>query len=224
MQYQILLVEDDFQIQEGIRDYFAEKSQENIEISVAKNGDEGMERIYEGAYDLVILDIMLPGLDGFTLCRELRQRSTCPVIFLTAKGREEDILYGYDLGCDDYIVKPFSLKELYAKVNALLKRAHGLVGAELLRCGSISLNPRRLLVAVDEAEVALPPKEYALLKYLMEHKGSVVNRETLLIRIWGYDYEGSDRVVDNHIRKLRAALGSAGKEIKTVISRGYKMG
>lgn len=224
MQYQILLVEDDFQIQEGIRDYFTEKSQEDIEISVARNGDEGIERIYEGAYDLVILDIMLPGLDGFTLCRELRQRSTCPVIFLTAKGREEDILYGYDLGCDDYIVKPFSLKELYAKVNALLKRAHGLVGAELLRCGSISLNPRRLLVTVDEVEVALPPKEYALLKYLMEHKGSVVNRETLLIRIWGYDYEGSDRVVDNHIRKLRAALGSAGKEIKTVISRGYKMG
>lgn len=224
MEYQILLVEDDSQIQEGIRDYFTEKSKENIEISVAKNGEEGIERIYEGAYDLVILDIMLPGLDGFTLCRELRGRSTCPVIFLTAKGREEDILYGYDLGCDDYIVKPFSLKELYAKVNALLKRAHGLVGAELLRCGSISLNPRRLLVTVDGSEVLLPPKEYALLKYLMEHKGSVVDRETLLIRIWGYDYEGSDRVVDNHIRKLRAALGSAGSEIKTVISRGYKMG
>lgn len=224
MEYRILLVEDDSQIQEGIRDYFSEKSKKNIEISVASNGEEGIERIYEEAYDLAILDIMLPGIDGFTLCRELRGRNTCPVIFLTAKGREEDILYGYDLGCDDYIVKPFSLKELYAKVNALLKRAHGLVGAELLRCGGISLNPGRLLVTVDGAEVALPPKEYALLKYLMEHQGSVVNRETLLIRIWGYDYEGSDRVVDNHIRKLRAALGSAGREIKTVISRGYKMG
>lgn len=118
---------------------------------------------------------MLSGTDGFTICRDIRKNSICPIIFLTARGREEDILYGYNLGCDDYVVKPFSLAELFAKVNAVIKRAKGMVGT------------------------------------------------TLLTRLWGYDYEGNERVVDNHVKKLRKALGSAGGQIKTVITRGYKM-
>lgn len=224
MGYHILMVEDDPQIREIVYDYFSERANDKIKLYMARDGNEGMERIYEREYDLVILDIMLPGLDGFTLCRELRKKSICPVIFLTARGREEDILYGYGIGCDDYMVKPFSLAELYAKINALLKRAKGLVGVTELTCGSISLNPAKLQVLVNGDEVVLPPKEYALLKYLMEHKGRVVERETLLTCIWGYDYEGNERVVDNHIKNLRKALGDAGHEIRTVITKGYTMG
>lgn len=223
MAYHILLVEDDIQIREIIEDYFSEKSGDKMELYIATDGNEGMERIYEFEYDLVILDIMLPGIDGFTICKELRKKSICPVIFLTARGREEDILYGYGIGCDDYIVKPFSLAELYAKVNALLKRAKGLVGITEITCGGISINPAKLKVEVKGVTVELPPKEYALLKYLMENKGRVVEREVLLTRIWGYDYEGNERVVDNHIKKLRKALGNEGNIIKTVITKGYKM-
>lgn len=227
MSYQVLLVEDDPQIREVIEDFFSGKDNDRIHIVSACDGMEGLDCIYENEYDLVLLDIMLPGIDGFQLCRELRGISNCPIIFLTAKGHESDVLYGYSLGCDDYIVKPFSLNELYAKVNALLKRAKGLVGADALICGSISLNPVTLRVTVlesgKEVNVELPPKEYAILKYLLEHKNQAVDRETLLVRIWGYDYEGNERVVDNHMKKLRKALGFAGKQIKTVITKGYKI-
>lgn len=223
MLYRILLVEDDPQIREVIEDYFSAKEDNNIELVTAEDGQTGMEKIYEQEYDLVMLDVMLPEVDGFTLCRELRQNSMCPIIFLTARGREEDVLYGYALGCDDYIVKPFSLAELYAKVNALLKRSKGMIGTTLLTCGRISLNPATLSVTVGEENITLPPKEYVLLKYLLEHKNQVVERDTLLARIWGYDYEGNERVVDNHIKKLRKALGAAGTQIKTVITRGYRM-
>lgn len=223
MAYHILLVEDDAQIREIIDDYFSEKGEGNFILYIAKDGDEGMERIYEQEYDLIILDIMLPGTDGFTICREIRQNSICPIIFLTARGREEDILYGYNLGCDDYVVKPFSLAELFAKVNAVIKRAKGMVGHALLTSGRITLNPATFEVKAGEQRIELPPKEYAILEYLLEHKGRVVERETLLTKLWGYDYEGNERVVDNHVKKLRKALGSAGGQIKTVITKGYKM-
>ena len=227
MSYQVLLVEDDSQIREVIEDFFAAREDGKIQIISADDGFEGLDAVYEKEYDLVLLDIMLPGMDGFTLCRRLREISNCPIIFLTAKGQETDILYGYSLGCDDYVVKPFSLNELYAKVNALLKRSKGLVGTDEFLCGNIRLNPATFVVTVLEEEkewdIKLPPKEYTLLKYLLEHKNQVVDREQLLVRIWGYDYEGNERVVDNHVKKLRKALKSAGKQIKTVITKGYKI-
>lgn len=219
--YRILLVEDDAQIREVITEYFNGK--EEIRITTARDGDKGLELIYETEYDLIMLDIMMPGADGFQICREIRKNSVVPIIFLTARGREEDVLYGYDLGCDDYIVKPFSLAELYAKTKALLNRSKGLVGTKLLQCGSISMNPTTLLVTAGGREVTLPPKEYGILKYLLEHKGSLVQRETLLVRIWGYDYEGNERVVDNRIKNLRKELGDAGKQIKTIITKGYRL-
>lgn len=219
--YQVLLVEDDAQIREVITEYFNGK--EEIRVSVAKDGEEGLALVYETEYDLILLDIMMPGLDGFQLCREIRKSSIVPIIFLTARGREEDVLYGYDLGCDDYIVKPFSLAELYAKVKALLNRSKGLVGTKILQCGAISMNPATLTVTVEGKEIILPPKEYSILKYLLEHKGALVERENLLTRIWGYDYEGNERVVDNRIKNLRKELGNAGKQIRTIITKGYRM-
>lgn len=221
MDYKILLVEDDSQIREVISDFFAEKG--GYTLMTAEDGQKGLDLIYENNFDLLMLDIMLPGVDGFSICREVRAKSIVPILFLTARGREEDILYGYDLGCDDYIVKPFSLAALYAKVGALIKRSKGMMIKKEMVCGNIRLDPTTLTVTADGKPVELPPKEYAMLKYLMEHKNWVIDRDTLLTRIWGADYFGSDRVVDNHIKKLRKALGSCGAQIKTVITKGYKI-
>ncbi len=223
MSYQLLLVEDDCKIQEAIYDYLTDKSGGELEITRAVNARQAEEALCEEDFDLILLDIMLPDGDGFSLCRLIRSKSDAPVIFLTARGREEDKLYGYELGCDDYLVKPFSLAELYAKVRALLKRAKGTVLTPLLQVGGICLNPRKMTVTAEGREVNLTPKLYLLLQYLMEHRQSVVSRETLLILIWGYDFDGNERVVDNHIKKLRKALGSCGSQIKTVITRGYRL-
>jgi len=220
--YRILLVEDDEQIREGITDYFSAQSNA-LAVETAADGDEGLSCISENEYDLIMLDVMLPGIDGYSLCREIRSKSIVPVLFLTARGRENDILYGYSLGCDDYIVKPFSLAELYAKTTAMLKRASGTIMTGDIVCGKISLNPVSQLVKVEGRSIELAPKEYAILKYLMEHRDWVAERSTLLDRIWGYEYDAGDRIVDNHIKKLRKALGSAGSQIKTVIARGYKL-
>lgn len=221
--YQILLVEDDDSIREVIYDYFMRKDKDGFSLTLAKDGNQAEEVLYEQDYDLILLDVMLPGTDGFTLCRTIRLGSSAPVIFLTARGREEDRLYGYVVGCDDYMVKPFSLAELYAKVQALIKRSKGMVLCQEIKVADISLNPRQMTVSVAGKQIELTPKLYALLKYLMEHKNEVAAREELLVRIWGYDFEGSDRVVDNHIKKLRKALGESGSRIKTVIGKGYKL-
>lgn len=223
MKKQILLVEDDREIGEAIRDFFKGKASEELELTLASDGEEGREYIMSGNWDLILLDVMLPGIDGFSLCRAARRTSDVPIIFLTARGREEDILYGYDLGCDDYIVKPFSIATLLAKVQALLKRATGNITSELLRCGRITMNPRTYLVTVNDIEVELPPKEYEILFFLMKHKGVVCTREQLLLKLWGYDFEGDERVLNNHIKKLRAALGDAGSQVKTIITKGYKL-
>lgn len=218
----ILLIEDDTEICEVIRNYFNNKG---TEVSAVNSGGKAFDIIRDDDmdYELVLLDIMLPETDGFTLCRQLRMRSDIPIIFITARGREEDILYGYDLGCDDYIVKPFLLSALYSKCEALVRRAGNTDGSRVLSCGGISLDTRTLRCFSEGAEVELPPKEFAILRYLLEHENWVVTRDTLLDRIWGYDYFGSDRVVDNHIKKLRKALGSAGAQIKTLVGRGYKL-
>ena len=218
----ILLIEDDTEICEMIRNYFETKG---TAVTFVNDGGEAFDLIRSGIGDfqLVLLDIMLPDTDGFTLCRQLRMRSDIPVIFITARGREEDILSGYGLGCDDYIVKPFSLAALYAKCQALVRRAGGTVISSVLECGAIRLDTRMLRCFVQNQEIELPPKEFGILKYLLEHENWVVDRDTLLNRIWGYDYYGSDRVVDNHIKKLRKALGSAGNQIKTLVGRGYKL-
>lgn len=223
MPYKFLLVEDDAELREIITDYFVEKSGGTFTIDSAKTGGEGQEKCLENEYDAVLLDVMLPEVNGFTICRELRKNSDVPIIFITARHNENDRLHGYNLGCDDYIAKPFSLAELYAKVTALIRRTKGTVRNEIMTAGRIKLNPYRYTVFVNEEEVLLAPIEFAILKILMENCGRIVSRDSLLSRIWGYDFAGNDRVVDNHIKKLRKSLGSASKQIKTVIKRGYKL-
>lgn len=219
--HHILLVEDDLQIGEIIRDYFAAKGTGLYNLTWVTDGKQAENFLYERPCDLALLDVMIPGMDGFGLCREIRRTSDMPIIFLTARGSEEDILFGYDLGCDDYMVKPFRVAELFAKVTAMLNRAKGTVKGPELICGDIRLNPSTYQVAVQGKPLQLPPKEYAILKYLLEHRGTVISREQLLLRLWGYDFDGTDRVVDNHIKKLRAALGAEGSRIKTKPRRGY---
>ena len=224
MMYKILLVEDDKNISEMLCDYFTEKSSNKILIDVADNGKKGADMAYEITYDLLLLDIMLPQLDGFEICKEVRRFSDVPIMFITARCAQEDILTGYALGCDDYIVKPFSLPVFYNKVNALIKRSKGLVRSPLLKSGSLSLNPNNGIVVSDEKEINLPAKEYSILKALLENKGCVVSRDALIKTAWGYDSEVDERALDTHIKNLRKALGDNSKMIKTVVKRGYRIG
>lgn len=223
MKYRMLCVEDDSQIREIIEDYFTSKTDNNFKVFSAENGIAAEKMLSENEYDLILLDVMLPYLDGFSLCRMIRKKSDVPVIFLTARTLEEDVLLGFETGCDDYITKPFSLAKLYAKCIALLNRAKGTVIDETITIGKIRINPNSMEVTVGGTKVDLANKEYELLKYLADHKNWVVSRDSILNAIWGYEYEGGDRVVDNHIKKLRKSLGSAGEQIKTVISKGYKL-
>ena len=223
MSFRILLVEDEKHLQEVICDYFTAKSEGMIEVDVFENGKEALLTAETEDYDLILLDVMLPGVDGFTVCRQVRKNSNVPIIFITARHSEEDRLYGYGLGCDDYIVKPFSLPELYAKVQAWIRRSKGQDKGELITAGKITLDKYRLTCKVNGEEVMLSPKEFALLKALIENKGRSVTRDDLIVKIWGYDFDGNDRVVDNHIRKLRAHLGEASEQIKTVTKTGYRL-
>ncbi|MBO4922131.1 MAG: response regulator transcription factor [Lachnospiraceae bacterium] len=222
MQYHILLVEDDPKIREAIIDFFSEKAPE-YEMDIAKTGMEGLDKLEENSYDLILLDVMLPQMSGFDLIVKIRRSMDVPVIFMTARTSEEDRLYGYQLGCDDYVCKPFSLAELLAKVSALIKRSKGTVLDDILVCGTIQLHKRALTVRVNGELVDLPPKELAILSILMERPGWTFSRDTLLDAAWGKDFFGNDRVVDNHVKKLRKSLGDAGDQIKTVFAKGYKI-
>ena len=197
--YRFLMIEDDIQICEVVQDFFARESKGTIQVETAQDGELGLEKFYENEFDLVLLDIMLPGMNGLELCRYMRRRSVVPIIFLTAKDTEQDMMQGYATGCDDYMVKPFSLSVLYAKCLAIMKRAKGTIREDELVCDAIRMNVLKYRVTVDGKEV------------------------DLLIGIWGYDYEGTDRCVDNHVRKLRKHLGNAGRCIKTVVGKGYKI-
>lgn len=223
MNIKILLLEDDLKIQESIIDFLTRNAEGQIQIVKAISVSQAEDLIYENEFDLALLDVNLPDGDGFSVCKLLRGKSDIPIIFLTARAREEDKLYGYEIGCDDYLVKPFSLAELYAKIIALLKRSKGMVRKERIQIGAISMDPFRMQVYVGEKEIQLAPKMYLILKYFCERPNQIITREELLLHIWGYDYEGNERVVDNQIKKLRNTLGENGKQIKTVFTKGYRM-
>ena len=218
----ILLVEDDREIRDMICRFFQMKK-DNIIVDTAKDGEEGLEKIFENQYDLLLLDVMMPCLDGFEVCREVRRYSDIPIMFITARTTQEDMLTGYALVCDDYIIKPFPLPVLYEKIKALIKRSKGLVRSDLLSAGKITLNPNNGVVKCGSQEISLKAKEYGILRVLLENKGNIVTRETLLNKVWGYDALVDDRVLDTHIKNLRKALGNCKDQLKTVRRRGYKI-
>jgi DNA-binding response OmpR family regulator len=219
--YRVLLVEDDSQIREVIGDYFGRR--EKIALDLAQDGNMGLSKIINEEYDLIILDVMMPGIDGFELCKIIRKRSDIPVVFLTGKVREEDVLYGYELGADDYIVKPFSIAILYSKLMALLERTTAVhEERKIITSGEITLDPLKLEDTVSGSTVDLPPKEYQILKYMMEHPGVAVTRRLLLAVAWGGDDFISERVIDNRVKNLRKLLRKEGSRIKTLIGVGYR--
>ncbi|MDE6880774.1 MAG: response regulator transcription factor [Oscillospiraceae bacterium] len=220
--YTILLVEDESALRELIADYLTGKSFHQWCVLPACDGAEALLLAASQPVDLAILDVMLPDTDGFAICRTLRKWADMPILFLSARVSEDDRLQGYGAGADDYMTKPFSQAELYAKAEALLRRSKGLTGNQVLASGGVTLD---ILAHAAEAEgrrLELAPKELAILRLLLESRGQVLRREDLLLRLWGWDYEGSDRVVDSHVKKLRQALGPQACHIKTVFKTGYK--
>ena len=221
MDYKILIVEDEAKLREVLSDYFLSKK--DIPFT-ASNGAEALELIDGHDFDAVLLDIMMPELDGFSVCRALRKKSDVPVVFLTALSDEDDKLYGYELGADDYVTKPFTMSVLYAKTMALIKRNRGsMLSGDRLSIGGISIELPSRRVYAGNREVEVTPKEYALLLCLMRNKNVIMSREQLLVKCWGYDYEGESRAVDTHIKRLREKLGDHAGCIKTIIKAGYKL-
>lgn len=214
----VLLVEDEKRIRDIVRDYFAAHG---LECDLARDGEEALDLLLDHDYDAILLDVLMPRLDGFGVCRAVREKSTVPILFLTALGGEEEMLRGYALGCDDYVTKPFSLAVLLAKTRALIRRSRG--GTEVLICGAISLDTAGRSCTAAGRVVKLSPREYDLLLCLMRNRGQVLTRAQLLDKVWGLDFEGDDRAVDVRIRSLRAALGQAGGQIKTVFKAGYRL-
>ena len=219
MKKQLLVVENDTLMAEAVADYFTGKG---WEVQAAGNGADALEIFGQEQFHLVLLDVMMPGMNGFTVCREIRRESDVPVIFLTARVLEEERLNGYSMGADDYVVKPFSLPVLYARAEALVGRVWK-SGFGRIRAGELSVDVRSHEVWKRGKPLRLPPKEYEILLFFLENPGRVYSRDQLLIRFWGYDFEGSERVVDSHIRKLRRALGDCGCVIQTVRKTGYRM-
>ena len=218
----ILIVEDAKELLLLVVEFLESKG--SFDVDTAEDGNTALNLIGSNDYDIAILDIMLPGASGFDVCKALRSKSKCPIVFLTALANESNILKGYEIGADEYMVKPFSLKVLYAKCLALLNRTETELQNELvLECGGIKLYPLRMEVEAEGQKITLAPKEYFLLKVLMENKGMVLGRDRLLDLVWGIGFDGTDRVVDNHIKKLRKSLGKSGDAIKTVIGGGYKI-
>lgn len=221
MDCKILIVEDDVRLREVLCDYFRSKGDDP---TAAADGMEALRLLGEADFDAVLLDIMMPELDGLSVCRAVRRTNDVPIIFLTALSAEEDKLLGYELGADDYVTKPFSMSVLYAKTAALIRRSRrSVLAGDRIEAGGITLEDSTHRVFAGKTEVVLTPKEFSLLRCLMLNRNIVLSREQLLVKCWGYDYEGEARAVDTHIKRLREKLGENAGCIKTVIKAGYKL-
>lgn len=217
MKQNLFIVEDDEALREIMHDYF---SANGWNVITAENGKTALEYMDSILPALILLDINLPDLSGFDVCRQLRQKFSVPVLFITARTSEADKLNGYAMGGDDYITKPFSLPVLQAKMEAIQRRAGKM--DEMIQYGPIQVYPSRHMLIIDGSEAMLPYKEYELFVFLAENAGRLYTREQLLIRFWGYAYDGDERVVDDHIRKLRKILGPYRECIQTVYKIGYR--
>ena len=219
--YKILGVDDEPKIREVIKEY-AEFN--GYEVAEAEDGMSAVGLCKLNDYDLIIMDIMMPKLDGFSACKEIRKIKDIPIIMLSARGEEYDKLFGFELGIDDYVVKPFSPKELMARINAVLSRKKASVATpqSTLQFGGLEINMAARTVSVDGSKVDLTPKEYELLFYLVENRNIALSRDKLLSDIWGYDFFGDDRTIDTHIKNLRNNLGPYRDYIVTLRGVGYK--
>lgn len=217
--YNILIAEDEIKLQETMYDYLTAKG---FNVTLASDGKIACELFELNQFDLVLMDIMMPNIDGFSLCRKIRKISKVPIVFITARCSEDDQLFGFELGADDYIIKPFSLSVLSAKCYALISRSKGFDKENVIEISELKINLNTHQVFNNGSIIMLSPKEYDLLKFLIENRNSVLTREQLLNKVWGYDYYGDIRVVDTHIKKLRKSLGDKSSCIKTVIKVGYR--
>lgn len=221
MKETILIIEDENKIRQILYDYFIS---ENYKVIQACDGREGIEKFEKEDIDLIILDIMMPKLDGWSVCRRIRKNSDIPIIMLTARTDESDELLGFELKVDDYVKKPFSPSVLVARVKTLLNRRNKVIKKvdKKINKGGIIIDKFSREVCINDQIIELTVKEFDILCYLMENDGRALSREQILNSIWGYDFLGDSRVVDNHIKKIRKALKSKSKYIKTVFGLGYK--
>lgn len=217
----ILVVDDESRMRKLVRDFLVKNEYRVVE---AENGEEALDVFYrENDIALIILDVMMPRMDGWQVCREIRSTSKVPIIMLTAKSDERDELSGFELGIDEYISKPFSPKILVARVGAVLRRTALASSETKLEAGGIAVDKSAHIVTIDGKEVDLSFKEFELLVYFMENQGIALSREKILNSVWNYDYFGDARTIDTHVKKLRSKLGSKGEMIKTIWGLGYKL-
>lgn len=217
----ILVVDDESRMRKLVRDFLVKN---NYEVVEAADGEEALDLFFEiNDIDLVILDVMMPKMDGWQVCREIRAYSKAPIIMLTAKSDERDELLGFELGVDEYISKPFSPKILVARVEAILRRTGQAAGEMIVEAGGIRLDKQAHSVMVEGKPVDLSYKEFELLAYFMENRGIALSREKILNSVWNYDYFGDARTIDTHVKKLRSKLGDKGEMIKTIWGLGYKL-
>ena len=216
----ILVVDDESRMRKLVKDFLTKKGFTVIE---AGDGEEAVDKFFEVKdIALIVLDVMMPKMDGWQVCREIRQYSKVPIIMLTAKSDEKDELQGFVLGVDEYITKPFSPKILVARVEAILRRSNALAADDTLEAGGIELNKAAHDVLIDGKSVELSYKEFELLAYFMSNQGVALSRERILNNVWNYDYFGDARTIDTHVKKLRSKLGTKGEYIKTIWGMGYK--
>ncbi|CDD21613.1 response regulators consisting of a CheY-like receiver domain and a winged-helix DNA-binding domain [Firmicutes bacterium CAG:313] len=221
----LLIVDDEMHIRDLVQKY---ATFENYESETAENGLEAIEKVKHNEYDLVIMDIMMPELDGFSAVKEIRKISQVPVIMLSARSEEYDKLYGFDLGIDDYVTKPFSPKELMRRVNAVLARAthknnqESATTNEVWQYKNLKIDYSAHIVTINNEKIDLTPKEYELLVYLIKNQNIAVRREQLLEKVWGYDYYGDDRTLDTHMKSLRKKIGEYANCIITIRRVGYR--
>ncbi len=216
----ILVVDDESRMRKLVKDFLQKN---NYEVVEAGDGIEALDIFFEqNDIALIILDVMMPKMDGWQVCREIRNYSKVPIIMLTAKGDEKDELQGFDLGVDEYISKPFSPKILVARVEAILRRAGKTASGDVMEAGGIHLDQAAHMVTIDGQNVELSYKEFELLTYFMENRGIALSREKILNNVWNYDYFGDARTIDTHVKKLRSKLGDKGDMIKTIWGMGYK--
>ncbi|MDD5947076.1 MAG: response regulator transcription factor [Oscillospiraceae bacterium] len=216
----LLIVDDEINIRRVVREY---AEFEGYTVSEAADGMEAINLVKNEEFDVIIMDIMMPRLDGFSACKEIRKQKNTPIIMLSARGEEYDKLFGFELGVDDYVVKPFSPKELMARVKAVCKRGDGTQPVqERMQFEGLSIDMAGREVYVDGVRANMTPKEYDLLFYLVRNRGLALTRDKLLEQVWGYDFFGDDRTVDTHIKMLRSSLGEYRKFIVTLRGMGYK--